>query len=668
MAVASGNGQPIRSEVASADASTLRSALRIGLGGFWIAFQILILFRPQAPLIERPLHLALATALLFLWMPLSEMRHRLARSVADTVLFVASLGMGAYYLLFRARLGGRMEGVDPVLPVDVVAGVIGIAVLLEGVRRAVGWPLLGVLAAFLAYGFLGDWMPGWMRFSGFEFDEAIEILTLSLNGILGITTGTSVQFVFYFILFGAVYSAIGGGRLVIDLGLRLTGAHSGGPAKAAVVSSSLMGSITGSAVANVAGTGVFTIPLMRRAGYSANAAGALEAIASTGGQLMPPIMGVAAFVMAEMLQVDYGRIAVAGLLPALAFYSALFISVDLRARKTGIGKLPSEALSTRDPIPPRLHLLAPPLVLVGLLVAGYSATYAAVLATFGCFLLGLARRETRLVGRNLARVIETTTRQACQVAVPIAAIGIIIAVAIQSNLALKFSTELIAGSGSPLAAMGLIVVGCVVMGMGLPTVAAYLIGAILFVPALKELGIEELSSHFFVMYYCVLSMVTPPVALASYAAAGISGGSAMRTSVRAFKLAFVCFLIPFAFAFEPGLLGQGDILAITMSGLALLIGTAGWAVAVVGHWTRPLRIAERICVGAAAAAVICLPTGSPSWIYGAAALTALAGWIVATRDRGRAGPSQAASHPLQAVAGADRRQDGSHPDTREGSR
>ncbi len=652
MGVARGGASPSISGGGSASASPLRSALRIGLGAFWIGFQAFILFRPQAPLIERPLHLALATVLLFLWTPLPGSARRRARAFADIGLFVAAASVGAYYLIFHRRLSGRMEGVDPVLPIDVVAGLVGVAVLLEGVRRAVGWPLLGVLAAFLAYGFLGDWMPGWLSFSGFELDEAVEILTLSLNGVLGITTGTSVQFVFYFILFGAVYSAIGGGRLIIDLGLRLTGAHSGGPAKAAVVSSSLMGSITGSAVANVAGTGVFTIPLMRRAGYSAHAAGALEAIASTGGQLMPPIMGVAAFVMAEMLQVDYGRIAVAGLVPALAFYAALFISVDLRARKTGIGVLPAEALRSRDPILPRLHLLAPPSVLAGLLLAGYSATYAAVLASLACFVIGLPRRETRLVGGNLARVIETTTRQACQVAVPIAAIGIIIAVAIQSNLALKFSTELIGGSGSPLAAMGLIVIGCIVMGMGLPTVAAYLIGAILFVPALKELGIGELSSHFFVMYYCVLSMVTPPVALASYAAAGISGGSAMRTSVRAFQLAFVCFLIPFAFAFEPGLLGQGDLGRVVISGLALLIGTAGWAVAVVGYWMRPARVAERICVGAFAAGVICLPTGSEYWVYAAAALAALAAWFVVTRDRGRASRTQAAAGPSSGATGS----------------
>ena len=609
----------------------LVAVLRILLGAFWIAFQIYILFSPQAPLVERPLHLTLAATLLILWMPLTAKRGGLFPRLADAALVLGAVGTGAYFLISSARLTERMEGVDPVLPVDILFGLLCLAVLFEGVRRAVGWQLLGVLIGFLAYGFLGAWMPGWLRFSGFGLHDAIEILTLSLNGILGITTGTSVQFVFYFILFGAVYGAIGGGRLIIDIGLRLTGAHSGGSAKAAVVSSSLMGSITGSAVANVAATGVFTIPLMRRAGYSRDMAGAMEAIASTGGQLMPPIMGVAAFVMAEMIQIDYGRIALAGLLPALAFYAALFLSVDLRARKTGIGTLSENELVAQLPIVPRLHLLFPPVLLVGLLVAGYSATYAAVLASLGCVVVSFAKRERRLVGRALVECIETASRQACQVAVPIAAIGIIIAVAIQSNLALKFSTELIAGSGSSIGAMALIVLGCIVMGMGLPTVAAYLIGAILFVPALKDLGIEELPAHFFVMYYCVLSMVTPPVALASYAAAGISGGGAIQTSMNAFRLGLVCFLIPFAFAFDPRLLGQGDLLEIAAGGLALLFGTAGWAVALVGYWLRPLRAFERLLAGSSAAAVICLPFGSAPWSWATGVLALGGFWLVFSR-------------------------------------
>ena len=637
MALAGGRESPASApnatKHAALNAPQLASFLRLGLGLLWIVFQIYIIFRPQAPLVERPLHLALAATLLFLWFPLSAKRLGRATGVLDVVIIGATLSAGAYYLLSARRLTERMEGVDPVLAVDMFFGSLVVLLLLEGVRRVVGWSLLGVLIAFLVYGLVGQWTPGWLRFSGFGLEEAVEILSMSLNGILGITTATSVQFVFYFILFGAVYAAIGGGQFFIDVGLRIAGTHAGGSAKAAVVSSSLMGSITGSAVANVAGTGVFTIPLMRRAGYSREMAGAIEAVASTGGQLMPPVMGVAAFVMAEMLQVDYGRIALAGLIPATAFYVAIFLSVDLRSRKSGTGASLEQDLKPQQPLGPRLYLLAPPAVLVGMLVAGYSATYGAVIASLSCLVVCNFRRASRLSWRALGVLVADSTRQASQVAVPIAAIGIIIAVAVQSNLALKFSTQLMASTGGTLAgAMGLIVVGCLVMGMGLPTVAAYIIGAILFAPALLKLGIPEMSAHFFVMYYCVLSMVTPPVALASYAAAGISGGGAMRTSVYALRLSFVCFLIPVALALDARLLGAGDLVWVAAAFLSLVAGTMVWAVAVVGWCKRPLRAVERILCGASAAGVICSPSGTSEWLWSLGTMAVVGVWLLIGRD------------------------------------
>ena len=467
--------------------------LRIGLGLSWLGFQIYIIFFPQAPLFQRPLHLTLALALVLLTKPLaardvpsligSKVGSGITRGL-DVLLLVGVGAVMGYYVLSATRLTERIEGIDEVLPVDVAFGVLLLILLLEGVRRAVGWSLLSVLLLFLAYGLAGNSFPGWLRFGGFDVPEGIEILTMTVNGVLGITTATSLQFVFYFVLFGAVYSAIGGGRLFIDIGLKAAGRHMGGAAKAAAISSSLMGSISGSAVANVATTGVFTIPLMRRAGYSAPMAGAVEAIASTGGQLMPPIMGVAAFVVAEMLQVNYRRIALAGLIPALAFYLAVFLYVDLQARRRGADEAPCREAESHAPIGPCLYLLIPPAMLVGVLSAGYSATYSAVVASASCIPVAFFRPERRPGFRDLVETADRAARQAAQVAVPIAAIGIIIAVAIQSNLALKFSSQLIAGSGGTLyGAMVLIILGCIIMGMGLPTVAAYIIGAILFVPA-----------------------------------------------------------------------------------------------------------------------------------------------------------------------------------------
>jgi len=617
------------------ETSTARHT-RVLLGFILLAFQLFIIINPQMPMVERPLHLMMTTALAFLWSPLKPPAgwRGTAANAVDLLILAAIAASTAYYMASVTRLTERMEMVDPILPHDIAFGVLFTLVLLEGVRRTVGWSLLGVLLAFLAYAWLGPWMPGWLNFSGFTLDAVVEMLTMSLNGILGITTETSVQFVFYFVMFGAVYSAVGGGQLFIDIGLRLSGRFQGGAAKAAVISSSLMGTISGSAVANVAATGVFTVPLMRKAGYSAERAAAIVAIASTGGQLMPPVMGVAAFVVAEILQIDYIKVAIAGLIPALSFYIALLMMIDLNARKSGVGTLPPGEAVVHDPILPRIYLLTPPVLLVVLLVIGYSATLCAVYATASAIAVSFFSAKTRMGLRQFISTVADGAKQASQVAVPIAAIGIIIAIAIQSNLALKFSTKLIGSSdGSSIGAMLLIIVGCIIMGMGLPTVAAYIIGAVLFVPALLQLGITPLAAHFFVMYYCVLSMVTPPVALASYASAGLAGAHTMRTSMLAFRMSFVCFLIPFAFVYDPRLLAQGKSWWTLAAFLSMMVATAAWAIALAGYLNRPLGWMFRVLFGAAAVGVILSPTGTAWWWYALAALGAVSAAAWLTRRR-----------------------------------
>ncbi len=619
----SDKGAPVPTEAA------LRRISLLTLAVAWFVFQIWIVSSPLPPLVERPIHLVLALAVVFLSKPLFRTGGASWLRIADILAVLTVAGLAGFYLLNSGRLGSRMEDVDPIFTQDIIFGGLLVLILLEGVRRTVGWSLLGVILAFLFYATLGPWLPGMAGFSGFRVDQLTEILTMSGNGIWGITTETSVQFVFYFVAFGAFYGAAGGGQLLIDLGLKLSGRQKGGAAKAAVVSSSLMGSISGSAVANVAATGVFTIPLMRQSGYSREAAAAVEAIASTGGQLMPPVMGVAAFLMAELLQREYWEIAVAGLIPALAFYFSVFFLVDLEARKRG-----EESLGTADgksaaAIAPRLHLLLPPLVLVGSLTVGYSATSAAVYGIVTCVVAAALRKSTRSGFRHWLNTIDETAKMAGQVALPIAAIGIIIAVAIQSNLALKFSTLLIVGgSGPAIESMLLIVVGCLIMGMGLPTVAAYIIGAILFVPALRQLGIPDLTAHFFVMYYCVLSMVTPPVALASYTAAGLAGANTLKASMLAFRMSFVCFLIPFAFAFDSHLLGQDPGWWTVAAILSLGVATALWAASLAGYLRRLLTMWERIVAAALSIGVILSPTGSTPWIFGFVTLLAFTTFLL----------------------------------------
>jgi TRAP transporter 4TM/12TM fusion protein len=603
--------------------------LRLWLGAGFLLFQFWILMSPQQPLLERPIHLVFALVLLFLWRPLrSGARVHLLPKIIDILLMVGVVAVGVYYLHQGERLSTRMENVSEIEVIDKIMAPIIIALLLEGVRSAVGWVLLSVILVFLAYIYFGQFLPAWLYFRGFGFPETVEIMTMTTTGVLGITTATSAQFVFYFIVFGSVYSAVGGGQLFIDVALRVAGRATGGAPKAAIISSSLMGTISGSAVANVTATGVFTIPLMRRCGISAERAGAFEAIASTGGQLMPPIMGVAAFVMAELLNVDYSRIALAGLIPALAFYLSLFLIADLSCRRDGTERVPEEELAEIPAILPRVHLLLPPAVLVAALVYGYSAQYAAVIATGACLAAAFLRPATFMSIDSILNAVRDATRQVAEIAVPIAAIGIIIAVSVQSNLALKFASSMIGVSGgTAVGSLILVILGCIIMGMGLPTVAAYIIGAVLYVPALKAFGISALSAHFFIFYYCVLSMVTPPVALAAYAAAGVSGGSVMRTSMAAFALSAVAFFIPFSFVYDEGVLFSGTYGHVALVSGGLFLATIIWAVALGGFWGRRLSLLERIATGALGLTAVLAPTGTIGWGIGLGAGSALLAWF-----------------------------------------
>jgi TRAP transporter 4TM/12TM fusion protein len=590
----------------------LRFLLAVG----WIGFQLLVVFNPQVPMVQRPVHVAFAVALVFLYRPLAgkgPVRHVL-RAV-DLLAAFAGLAIGAYFVANAGRIQSRIVMIDPVFPADVVLCVVLVVLLIEAVRRTVGWSLLIVVLAFLLYGWFGYIFPGWARFDGIAPLDYVELLFLGDSGIFGIPVETSLLFVFYFVLFGAIYSTIGGSRLLVELGLRLTRKQKGGAAKAAIIASSLMGTVSGSAVANVTTTGVFTIPFMIRSGYKRETAGAVEAIASTGGQLMPPIMGIGAFVMAELLGVPYLRIALAAVLPALLFYLSLYFLIDFNARKAGIESF-ELAGEQQGRILPVAHLLVPLLVVVFFIVRGYSPTMAALYGCAGAVVVSFLRKENRLSLKKAAAIVDSTGRQAASVAIPIAAIGIIIAVAIQSNLALKFSSKLIdISGGSMIASLFFIIVGCVILGMGLPTVAAYIMGAVFFAPPLLKFGIPQLAAHFFVFYFSILAMITPPVALASFTAAGLAEGNVTRTGVRAFVMSLVAFMIPFIFIFKPALLWEGNLTDILLLGLFAGTGTVLWAAALSGYLGGRLHVAVRLLLGAASLVII-LPTSRAVTIAG----------------------------------------------------
>jgi len=454
----------------------------------------------------------------------------------------------------------RIAGLDPLVAKDYVFGILLLLLLAEASRRVLGWGINLLALLFIAYHFGGPYIPGALghRFGG--LDLFVDTQFMTLQGLFGVPTGVSTQVVYYFILFAAVYDVFGGGRMIIDIAMGLTGRRIGGPAKAAVVASSLMGTVSGSAVANVMSIGIFTIPLMKRVGYEPSFAAGVEAVASTGGQLMPPVMGAAAFVMADFLQIPYSKIVVAAILPSILYYAALIITVHLQARKNDLlgsidpAELPRLSVALRE----RGHMLIPLAWLCYQVVTGFPVDQASVQSTVVAVVCGMARKTTRAPLLKLVNALAVAAERTISVAMPCAVAGIIVAVIAYTGLGTKFTSLMVMLSGGLLPVMlVLAAVGALILGCGMPTTSAYIMAAVLVAPALILLGLDPLVAHFFIFYFAILSMVTPPVALASYAAAAIAQSSPGATSWRAFMMAMPGFIIPFAVVLHPGLLMAG---------------------------------------------------------------------------------------------------------------
>jgi TRAP transporter 4TM/12TM fusion protein len=485
-------------------------------------------------------------------------------------------------------------------PVDLALGVAAVLVVLELTRRTTGWGLVAVALLALAYAFLGPWLPGVLAHRGYGFARLAEHLYLSTEGIWGVPLGVSADFVYLFVLFGAVLDVAGGGALLIALADRVAGRTRGGPAKTAAVASAFMGSLSGSAVANVVTTGTFTIPLMKRAGFRPFFAGAIEAAASTGGQLMPPVMGAGAFILATWTSIPYARVAAAAAVPAMLYYAALLAAVHFRAGRMGIEP---GVRGPRESVTGRLHLLLPLAVIVGLLAAGRSPMRAAFWGVVSGGLVALLRPATRPSRKDVERAVLAGAAGTVQVAAACAAAGIVVGVASLTGIGLRMSGLIIEWSGGQLLpALLLTAGGSVILGMGLPTTAAYVVLAALGAPALVELGVPLLAAHLFIFYFGCISNVTPPVSLAAYAAAGISGAPPVRTAFAGMGLAAAGFLVPFSFVYGPALLLDGAPWRIGVGVATATIGVIALAGAVVGWMRRDLSWWERglLAVGAAA--------------------------------------------------------------------
>ncbi len=557
---------------------------------------------PFTALVQRPVHLALLACLAFAGVGVR--RGTGEPSARDRVLawiLASATVVACLYLVTQHTELVRRSGAPTAA--DLVLGGVAVVAVLELARRTTGWGLVTVAVAALVYAVAGPHLPGILAHRGYGPGRLIEHLYLSTEGIWGVPLGVSADFVYLFILFGALLDAAGGGALLIALARGVAGRTRGGPAKTAAVASAFMGSLSGSAVANVVTTGSFTIPLMKRAGFRPAFAGAIEAAASTGGQLMPPVMGAGAFILATWTSIPYAQVALAAAVPAALYYVALLMAIHFRAGRMGIE--PDPGTDADDgPVLVRLPLLLPLAVVVFFLATGRSPMRAAFWGVTSAVGVGLLRRP-RLDGPALRRAVEGAATGAVQVAAACAAAGIVVGVASLTGIGLRLSGLIVTLSGGHLLpALGLTALGSIVLGMGLPTTAAYVVLAALGAPALVELGVPLLAAHLFIFYFGCISNVTPPVSLAAYAAAGLSGASPMTTALHAMVLAGAGFLVPFMFVYGPPLLLQGGVGEILLAVTTATAGVTALAAAGMGWLRGPLSPVFRGLLAAAALALI----------------------------------------------------------------
>lgn len=545
--------------------------------------------------LQRAIHLGFGLALAYLLYPFRRAwtRDHYFHPI-DIVFAVLGAATPAYLVIQYRELITRAGTVSPV---DTVVGGLGILLVIEATRRVVGLPMVTVVLAFIAYAFLGPYMPGVLAHRGLTPEQLIGHLYFTTEGIFGIPLGVSSTFIFLFILFGAYLESTGLGKFFIDLANAVAGWASGGPAKVAVLSSGLMGTVSGSSVANVVGTGSLTIPMMKKLGYNANFAGAVEAAASTGGQLMPPVMGAAAFLMAEFVGVPYIDVVKAAAIPALLYFTGVWLGVHFEAKRKKLKGIPrAELPNPLTLLKERGHLAIPLVVIVYLLVAGYTPMRAALVAIFLSILCAMLRKSTRMKPIEIVYGLERGAKGVLGVLVACASAGIIIGVVTKTGVGLRLASGLIdLAGGMLLPAMFFTMITAIVLGMGVPTTANYVITSTIAAPALEQMGVPVLAAHMFVFYFGIIADVTPPVALAAYAGAGISGGNALKTGVHASKLAIAAFIIPYVFVLSPVLLMvDATPLALVSVTLSALLGMIAISSALCGFLADHCRPYERI--------------------------------------------------------------------------
>ncbi|MBI4537731.1 MAG: TRAP transporter permease [candidate division NC10 bacterium] len=566
---------------------------------YWLAvafscFQLYTGFFGAYPAqIQRSVHLSFAFALVFLLYPFR------AKTAVDRLrwfnyLFAAfTVGVGLFLTFNYTRL---MMTAGDYTTLDMVVGICGTLLTLEAARRAVGLPIVVVASSFLAYAYFGAYLPGFLSHRGYSIERIVSHMYFTTEGILGIPLGVSSSFIFLFILFGAFLEKTGIGKLFIDLADAIAGWAAGGPAKVAVITSALEGTVSGSSVANTVGSGSFTIPMMKKLGYRPEFAGAVEAAASTGGQIMPPIMGAAAFLMAEFIGVPYIEIAKAAAIPACLYFAGIFIEVHFEAKRCGLKGMPWEQIPRIwTVLKERGHLFVPLIAIIYVLTEGFTPTRAALVGICLSVAAGMLRKATRMTIPEIFNALEAGARGALGVAIACATAGIIVGVVTLTGLGLKMANGLVdLAGGYLLPTLFFTMITSLILGMGVPTTANYVITATMAAPALILLGVPKLAAHLFVFYFGIVADITPPVALAAYAGSGIARSDPFWTGVTASKLAIGAFIVPYIFVMNPAMV----LIDTTPYLLALNLltssgGMFGVGVAMIGFCLAPMNWVER---------------------------------------------------------------------------
>lgn len=532
---------------------------------FWIVtivavlyslFHLYMVFNPMPALQQRSIHVAVGLVLVYMLYPMFKTQDRAKLPILDWILAALSLYSAVYIFTEYQAIVTERGGIPNNM--DIVMAILTVVLILEAARRVTGLILPILALVFLAYPFFShmDFLPNMMLTRPYSAGDIFGQLYLSTEGLYSTAIAASVNFIFLFILFGAFLQKSGMGQFFNDLAMALAGANKGGPAKVAVVSSGFMGSINGAAVANVVSTGAFTIPLMKKVGYNKNFAGAVEASASVGGQILPPIMGASAFIMAETTGINYGVIALAAVLPAILYYFAVILQVHYRAGKRDLKGIPKADLPrVKEVFLERGHLLIPIVGLIIMLFMNMPIPRAAIFTIFLTIIVATLRKSTRMSFRDIFDAMANGAQQALSVMIACAVVGVIIGVVSLTGFGAVLTSAIASiGAGSLFLTLFFTMIASMVLGMGLPSIPAYIITATMAAPALAEFGVPVLLAHMFVFYFGIFANVTPPVALAAFAGAGISGGDPMRTGFQALKLSIAGFLIPFIFIYEPALL------------------------------------------------------------------------------------------------------------------